>query len=167
MKVFSQDSVSFVSDRSKSEIMEKLQEKRKPQKFEWRQLFDLNFISYTNFSVEGDRIKIRPLSGTRRAPIYIYLEERPGGKTTMRFEQVNSKRRWVTVMAIVTVILIGILYSINGVEGVDDPGSVLTVKLILGSIFIAGLLLMFYLTQKVEKYFFKKYAKQVVRDLGE
>ncbi len=172
MKIFeaseTNDSFSFELTQSKSKIIEKLEERIKNYKFNWRQLFDSarNYTNYSRFTIEKERIVIKSIIKGRPDPIYIYLEEIPGGKTTLRLEQKNSVSYSRTILIIFSVIMFVIALIIN--LRTDLPiGLVVLIIFIPLIVWVLILIFIFYILEKAGKYSLRRFAKQIVRSLDQ
>lgn len=171
MKLFgsseNKDSFSFELTQPKSKILEKLEKAIKEHKSGWREQFGFvpHYIDYARFKIQDERIVVKSIVKSRPSPIDIYLEDIPGGKTTLRLEQENSVARSKTIVAGFSAIMFVLLFFINISSGDESLGVNLLLTLIPVIFGVLGLAFILYLLEKVQKYALKGFAKQIVRSL--
>lgn len=164
MKIFKSDkikySISFNLNKSKSEVIETIQERIRTNKTRKYPFYILNRVEYSRFAIENEKISIK--GGVSLDHIDIYIQDIPGGKSILKFERPKSFPMRI-FMTITSTVVFAFLLFVH--KGSFDIVSII-VELVAGLLVILIIWLFLYLDETMDKYKVKRYAKLIVRDLN-
>ncbi len=165
MKIFgarkAADSFSFELTQSRDKIIEKFEERINNYKLKlFATELSENYIHYANFKIENERIVIHQY---RSPPIYIYVEDIPGGKSMLRVEQENPVSQTNTFLTICSAIIFVLLFFY--IVGDVSIGTALLIALIPSLGFLLFLLSIFYLKEQIRKNYLKRFANKIARSI--